>query len=426
MESPVIPNNPDSLIYTPSHSEDATVPFPSWGADWNREYLVPLRQSTMPIDWLQQVSTTCPSDIDMLQSGTIPSFILAAEGCLSPLPEWLEWPGPGYGLGIFETNMSQLAPKPLATADNIDGQATVESSNFEADFSRYPPTPLEPVSISSQDGAAPSPQNHPPDDLTRQPREPHQIRRRQNSGTGKRGPEEPGKDPILRPSKKKRGRPPIQTTDLPAYLPSPVTSTHTPVSPESTTRSLHNSSNKAQLSTTMGIPLPRLPAACLSPDCPKLPESPPSLATTAATTPTARPPTPRTPHPTIANHITTCSTSIHNLTTTPDPPPEGPETKPSLKTRNRLAASRYRAKTQARSSELQASERTARARRASLLACRDALRDEVFALKNELLRHAAEAVAGSGCECDIRGVIESVHAQGVTGAKIEGKRERGS
>jgi hypothetical protein len=77
-----------------------------------------------------------------------------------------------------------------------------------------------------------------------------------------------------------------------------------------------------------------------------------------------------------------------------------PRKKPTIQARNRAAASRYRAKTQAAFAQLEAEEREASVRNQSLLACAGQLRDEVFQLKNELLRHA-------DCECPlIRGYLE--------------------
>ncbi|KAK3939118.1 hypothetical protein QBC46DRAFT_438468 [Diplogelasinospora grovesii] len=68
--------------------------------------------------------------------------------------------------------------------------------------------------------------------------------------------------------------------------------------------------------------------------------------------------------------------------------------KTDLLARNRVAASRYRAKTQAAFARLEADEREASQRREVLLACATQLRNEVLILKTELLKHA-------GCECPL-------------------------
>lgn len=102
--------------------------------------------------------------------------------------------------------------------------------------------------------------------------------------------------------------------------------------------------------------------------------------------------------------------STHTTYTTTPPPPQNqtqkqkqkqkPKEKPTIQARNRAAASRYRAKTQAAFAQLEAEEHDASARNQTLLACAGQLRDEVFQLKNELLRHA-------DCECPlIRGYLE--------------------
>ncbi|KAK3309890.1 uncharacterized protein B0T15DRAFT_17255 [Chaetomium strumarium] len=69
-------------------------------------------------------------------------------------------------------------------------------------------------------------------------------------------------------------------------------------------------------------------------------------------------------------------------------------TQSQTRDRNRAAASRYRAKTQAALAQLEATEREVSVRRQSLLTCASQLRDELFRLKNELLRHA-------GCDCPL-------------------------
>lgn len=73
----------------------------------------------------------------------------------------------------------------------------------------------------------------------------------------------------------------------------------------------------------------------------------------------------------------------------------------TLQARNRAAANRYRAKTQAAVAQLEAEEREVTIKRQSLLVCAGELRDEVFQLKNELFRHA-------NCGCPrIEGYLEN-------------------
>ncbi|KAK4231140.1 hypothetical protein QBC38DRAFT_466942 [Podospora fimiseda] len=80
--------------------------------------------------------------------------------------------------------------------------------------------------------------------------------------------------------------------------------------------------------------------------------------------------------------------------------------KPNLQARNRAAANRYRAKTQAAVAQLEAQEREVSSKRQSLLIRASELRDEVFQLKNEVFRHA-------NCGCPrIEGYLEMAAQQG--------------
>ncbi|KAK4462987.1 hypothetical protein QBC42DRAFT_73277 [Cladorrhinum samala] len=73
----------------------------------------------------------------------------------------------------------------------------------------------------------------------------------------------------------------------------------------------------------------------------------------------------------------------------------------TLQARNRAAANRYRAKTQAAVAQLEAEERCLTLKRQSLLLCAGELRDQVFQLKNEVFRHAS-------CGCPrIEGYLEN-------------------
>lgn len=82
--------------------------------------------------------------------------------------------------------------------------------------------------------------------------------------------------------------------------------------------------------------------------------------------------------------------------------------------RNRAAASRYRAKTQAAFAQLEVEEREVSERRQSLLASASRLRDEVFQLKNELLRHA-------DCDCPlIQGYLSHAAKQASAGLMAPG------
>ncbi|KAK0632627.1 hypothetical protein B0T14DRAFT_504752 [Immersiella caudata] len=65
-----------------------------------------------------------------------------------------------------------------------------------------------------------------------------------------------------------------------------------------------------------------------------------------------------------------------------------------VRARNKTAASRYRAKTQAAIAIMEAEEREVSSQRQELLACATQLREEVFHLKNEILRQAA-------CRCPL-------------------------
>ncbi|KAK3987797.1 hypothetical protein QBC44DRAFT_330963 [Cladorrhinum sp. PSN332] len=79
--------------------------------------------------------------------------------------------------------------------------------------------------------------------------------------------------------------------------------------------------------------------------------------------------------------------------------------RPTLQARNRAAANRYRAKTQAAMAQLEAEEREVSIRRQSLLVRAGELRDEVFQLKNEVFKHA-------NCGCPrIEGYLENAAQQ---------------
>ncbi|KAK4200221.1 hypothetical protein QBC40DRAFT_73121 [Triangularia verruculosa] len=69
-------------------------------------------------------------------------------------------------------------------------------------------------------------------------------------------------------------------------------------------------------------------------------------------------------------------------------------TNPNLRSRNRQAAIRYRVKTQAAAAQLEAEEQEVSQVRKSLLASHGLLKEELYHLKNEVLRHA-------GCDCPL-------------------------
>ncbi|KAK4156186.1 hypothetical protein C8A00DRAFT_30996 [Chaetomidium leptoderma] len=112
---------------------------------------------------------------------------------------------------------------------------------------------------------------------------------------------------------------------------------------------------------------------------------------------------------TSRNRRTSTSTSTTTTTTNTN---TNTNTSSNSSNRNRAAASRYRAKTQAALAQLEAEEHDDSVRRQSLLACAGQLRDEVFQLKNELLRHAAEC----GCPL-IRGYLSHAAEQACAGLR---------
>ncbi|KAK4240453.1 hypothetical protein C8A03DRAFT_31480 [Achaetomium macrosporum] len=131
------------------------------------------------------------------------------------------------------------------------------------------------------------------------------------------------------------------------------------------------------------------------------PSTSPTAITTETTTPTAQ------RSETIAQ---TQSQSQHQAQGQDQANQATPTTQSQTRDRNRAAASRYRAKTQAAFAQLEAAEREGSVRRQSLLTCASQLRDELFQLKNELLRHA-------GCDCPlIQGYLS--HAAEVASAGL--------
>ncbi|KAK5651531.1 hypothetical protein OQA88_11985 [Cercophora sp. LCS_1] len=71
-----------------------------------------------------------------------------------------------------------------------------------------------------------------------------------------------------------------------------------------------------------------------------------------------------------------------------DAPDQDSSKQKSVRARNKAAATRYRQKTQAAIAEWEAQEQEVSLQRQALMACAGKLKEEVFQLKNEVLRHA--------------------------------------
>ncbi|KAK4144419.1 uncharacterized protein C8A04DRAFT_27876 [Dichotomopilus funicola] len=131
--------------------------------------------------------------------------------------------------------------------------------------------------------------------------------------------------------------------------------------------------------TTSSSPIPRRPKS--KPNAPAI--RPNRRSRTTSTTPTTS--------PAATSPFPSTSSSTNTNTNTPTAPPNP---KPTTLVRNRAAATRYRAKTQAAAARLEADERAAEERNRTLVARVGELQDEVFRLKDEVLRHA-------NCHCPL-------------------------
>ncbi|EAQ93080.1 predicted protein [Chaetomium globosum CBS 148.51] len=387
----------DALAYSYPSSQHAVQSLAGWGMESSHasEPINQFQELSTPIGWAQQMSTTAPSTLGL---------ITAAEPQYVPqTTDWHQDSSFGYA-GFVESGWSRSNsvfwdPDAFVTANNPQLAADVTTLPPSIAPAYSPPQPEieSPVSLLSTDW-----QN---DGLDRH--RPYQLPPTSGYNFGSEG--RSGVDGTWDESKPRR--PPIQTKDLYgadhsinrfATLPgrrdsASDISSHTASPAYSVVGPSFDdvdAADAAYLSdtTTVSFSKPTRPRRRATPPSPAtagddhndshhnhdhgLLKEPPSQHQTETPTETQQPPTqPPTPTPSQAR------TQARN--------------------RNRAAASRYRAKTQAASARLEATARTAAARHRVLRARASRLRDEVVRLKHELLaRHA-------GCDCAmIRGYLE--------------------
>jgi hypothetical protein len=318
-------------------SLDASLSLDSWGleADGNPEPIVPLHQIPAPAPWAHEVPSTTPMMLD-------PTLAAAGSG----IPSSTCWPLPSLGSASavtdgFKSKLSDPVLWPQSTfATTAEGHIAESSPLRSNDPATYPLTPLEPDFTGTLSWTQWS--NDEPIGLS-------EYRR---SSMGEYDSGDRKRKRLLSPSntedaagKRKTRRASIQTQHLdhtiPRYVPRPIVRRDSAIS-------LATSATSPTFDTHPGNAIPAIPPS--PPDEPPKPKPPPTKQRTPATTTSAK--------------------------------------KSAAQARNRAAASRYRAKTAAAYAHLEAEERDASERHQALLACVGRLRDEVFRLKNELLRHA--------------------------------------
>ncbi|SPQ18384.1 7d4e337b-88b8-4f83-85f3-5c4583de4e3a [Thermothielavioides terrestris] len=370
----------------PPYSDAAAAFFAgrAFEADGSRDSVVPFLQTTMPLEWPQHIAAASPEHLRQT---------------MAPDQYWsqqLSLGAASIGMDSLSPGLSPLAAVPWAQPDGLP--AVCGSSTQLNHATNYPLTPLV---------VDPTPSLHPyaPPQL----RGPIQIPEHGLPPTGeyesvisRKRRRRPHADAAEGTGKRKRGRSPIPArdpnADLPRCLPSRRTSisdpgSHFPSPAHSATGSSFAAADDAGYYRLSGSSLADSDDNCDEDDAEDgdhqhhNPQPGPNhTATTAATT------------------ATTTGTGTHAHTSDRN------------RDRNRAAASRYRAKTQAASARLEAAERAASARHAALAARAGQLRDEVFALKSELLRHA-----GAGCGCPlIRGYLERAAVRAWRGGVIGG------
>ncbi|AEO70557.1 uncharacterized protein THITE_130791 [Thermothielavioides terrestris NRRL 8126] len=374
-----------------------------------RDSVVPFLQTTMPVEWPQHIAAASPEHLRQT---------------IAPDQYWsqqLSLGAASIGMDSLSSDLSPLAAVPWAQPDGLP--AVCRSSTQLNHATNYP---VPPLAVDPTPNLFP----HAPPQL----RGPIQIPERGMPSAGeyesvlnRKRRRRPHADAAERPGKRKRGCSPIPTrdsnADLPRYLPSPKLRRTSISDPGSHFPSPAHSATGSSFAATGDAGCYQLSGSSLAnnsdddnsdeddaedgdvPAPPKLKHRTRARARRASTNTTAST-TMATPHP-GPNHTataTTTGTAAHA------------HTRDRNRDRNRAAASRYRAKTQAASARLEAAERAASARHAALAARAGQLRDEVFALKSELLRHA-----GAGCGCPlIRGYLERAAVRAWRGSVISG------
>ncbi|GAB1310600.1 Transcription factor atf21 [Madurella fahalii] len=388
---------------------DATAPLPNWGANGTQESLLSFDQTATSMDWQEQISATGPGHLRRI-APTHSDF--AGEQSFQSSTEWLQLPSSGYASTViddFETGLSGPSSMPWppgALVSGITEQPIVGGSILHSEsISSYPLAPLELESKLRALSVTPRPS----DDAIR----PQQCQDRpageydlEYNRERRELPHGDAAD-VGMPAKRKRGRPPNQTRDIDLMM-----HARPPTPRRESTADTTTSSDVTAVADVDSFLLSIMDDAAPDPHD-VLPKK-----TTAATTLTT----------THARRGYAGSTSNNNNNNTNNKNKNNNNNRKSERNRdrNRAAASRYRAKTQAAFAQLEAEEREASERHRSLLACAGRLRDEVFQLKNELLRHAdcdcpfiqaylsqAARQASAGLRASVSSMPTGLTAQGV-------------
>ncbi len=315
-------------------SLDAVQPLAGWGveADENTESMVWFHQTPMTVDWAHPVATTTPNPL-------VPTVVAGSD--LSASNCWLQLSSLEPGSTVIDSFKPKLFDPvlwhPSTTAASASEYITDGSPLPSNDPASYPLTPLE-------------------SDLTDtiawtkwQRNEPVELFEYQRPSMGeydlgcrkrRRVQSHPSTDQgrVCKPTTRR----PLALaqhldSEVPRYAPQPIFRRDSTIS----------------LATSVTAPTFDTHGSDTTPTTPPSPQS-------------DAPPQPGPPSPAKQRKKSTAQ----------------------ARNRNRAAASRYRAKTQAAYAQLEAEERHASERHQALLACVARLREEVFRLKTELLRHA--------------------------------------
>ena len=329
-----LPGSPEAAMQATPHppSLNAAQPLATWGleADENAESMVSFHQTPMTVDWVHPVATTTPNP---LGPTIVAGSDLPASNC------WLQLSGLEPGSTVINSfNPKLFNPvlwNPSTAAASTSEYITDGSPLPSNDPGSYPLTPLE--SDLTDTLAWTQWQRDEPVDLLEYQRPSvgeYDLRCRKRRRVQSHPTTDQGgacKPTTRRPSALAQHLDP----EVPRYVPQPIFRRDSTIS---------------------------------------LPTSAPTFDTHGSDTTPATPLSPQSDEP-----------------RQPGSPPPAKQRKKSTaqaRNRNRAAASRYRAKTQAAYAHLEAEERHASERHQALLACVARLREEVFRLKNELLRHA--------------------------------------
>ncbi|KAH6853967.1 hypothetical protein B0I37DRAFT_19666 [Chaetomium sp. MPI-CAGE-AT-0009] len=397
MEQPPLPppitgsetGRDESLAHSYPSSQHHIPSLVGWTLEPNRtsESINQFQQLSMPTEWLQQVSATGPSTLDLTTA--------TGQQYTPQLSDWHQVSSFGY-VGVMSTwsrpNSRPWDPGALVTTDNrqVAVDATLPLQNAAA----YTPHHAEaeiPVDFL--------PMHWQNDDLARHP--PDQLQSTSGYTFGSDGSS--GEDGTWYETED------IYVADHPRNQFTPLwlrrdsisdTSSHATSPPQSATALGFDAADASYLSdtTTTTTTTPSLPKRAR----PRRRTTAPSPTTASDHSSSHSPfnPSPFNPspsNPSPSNH----PPPTLPLKSQPQTPKAESQSQTTARNRNRAAASRYRAKTQAASARLEAAACAAAARHRALRARAGRLRDEVVRLKHELLaRHA-------GCDCVlIRGYLE--------------------